>query len=162
MVPTLIMVVMVAVAAVSAAFGLEGGLHLYKIRSEAKQHLLDHMVGPNAKNVVSNFSRQMPISQMPRQARELIGVFMPDFDNELRSRPNLQPPPIFKLHAVSIGHRNRFGKVEKDILALIRSQANAAAMARVEVESESACRLFLRPMLGGAMNGSAMHRHINT
>jgi hypothetical protein len=62
------MVAMVAVAAVSAAFGLEGGLHLYKIRSEAMEHILNHMVGPNAKNLVSNFGRQMPISQMPSKA----------------------------------------------------------------------------------------------
>ena len=33
--PPVIVVVMVAVVAVSAAFGLEGGLHLYKICSEA-------------------------------------------------------------------------------------------------------------------------------
>jgi hypothetical protein len=120
------------------------------------------MVGPNAKNLVSNFSRQMPIPKMPREAHELFGIFMPDFDNELRSGLNPQPSPILKLHAISIGHRNRFGKVEKDIFALIRSQANAAAMARVKIESESACRLFLRPMPGGAMNRSAMHRHIST
>jgi hypothetical protein len=62
MMPSVIVVVMVAVVGVSAAFGLEGGLHLYKIRSEAMEHILDHVVGPNAKNLVSNFSRQMPIS----------------------------------------------------------------------------------------------------
>jgi hypothetical protein len=56
------------------------------------------------------------------------------------------------LQAVPIGHRNRVWKVEKDIFALIRHQANAAAMARVKIESERACRLFLRPMSGGAMN----------
>ena len=88
MVPV-IMVVMVAMATVSAAFGLEGSLHLYEIRSEAKEHILDHMVGPNAKNLVSNFSRQMPVSQMPRKAHKLIGIFMPDFDNKLRSGLNL-------------------------------------------------------------------------
>ncbi len=89
MMPTLIMAVMVAVTAVSAAFGLEGGLDLYKIRSEAMEHILDHIVGPNAKNLVSNFSRQMPISQMPSKAHELIRIFMPDFDNKLRSGSNL-------------------------------------------------------------------------
>jgi hypothetical protein len=87
--PTLIMVVMVAVAAVSTAFGLEGGLHLYKLRSEAMEHIFDHMVGPNAKNLVSNFSRQMPISQVPSKAHKLMGIFMPDFDNKLRSGLNL-------------------------------------------------------------------------
>jgi hypothetical protein len=82
------MAVMVFVATISAAFGLEGDLNFEKVRSEATEHILDHMVRPNAKNLVSNFSRQMPISQMPSKARELIGIFMPDFDNELSSRLN--------------------------------------------------------------------------
>jgi hypothetical protein len=150
--PSVIMVAMVAVAAVSAAFGLEGGLHLYKIRFEVMEHILDHMVGANAKNLVSNLSRQMPISQMPGKAHKLIGIFMPDFDNKLSSGLNLQQPPIVKLQAISIGHRNRFREVEKDIFALIGSQANAAAMARVEIESDRASRPFLRPVSGGAMN----------
>jgi len=56
------------------------------------------------------------------------------------------------LQAISIGHRNRFRKVEQDIFALIPSQPNAAAMACVKIESESACRRFTRPMSGGTMN----------
>jgi hypothetical protein len=151
MMPTLIRVA-VAVAAVSAAFGLEGGLHLDKIRSKALEQILDHMVGSYAQNLVLNFSRQMPISQMPGKAHELIGILMPDFDNELRSGLNLEPPPIFKLQAISVGHRDRLRKVEQDIFALIRRQANAAAMACVKIDSESTGRLLLRPMPGGAMN----------
>ena len=89
MMPTVIRLVMEAVAAVSAAFGLEGGLHPEKIRPEAVEHVLDHMVGPDAKDLVSNFSRQMPISQMPSKAHKLIELFMPDFDNRLRSGLNL-------------------------------------------------------------------------
>jgi hypothetical protein len=161
MMPPLILVVMVAMAAVSAAFGLEGNLHLYKIRSEATEHILDHMVGPNAQKLVSNFRRQMPVSQMPRKAHKLMRVFMPYFDNKFGRGLNPEPSPIFKLQAISIGHGDRFRKVEKDVFALIRSQANATAMACVEVESERACCLFLRPMPGGAMNGSGMHSHIH-
>jgi hypothetical protein len=157
MMPTV--AVFVILAAVRAALGLEGGLHLHELRSKAMEHILDHMVGPNTKNVVSNFHRQMPVSQMPRKAHKLIGIFVSDFDNQLRSGLNLQPPPIFQLQAISIGHRNRFRKVEKDIFALIRSQANSAAMARVEIESKSACRFFLRPVPGGAMNASVVHGH---
>jgi hypothetical protein len=165
---------MVAVAGVSAAFGLERDLHLCKIGSEAKEHILDHVVGPNAKNLVSNFSRQMPISQMPREARQLIGIFMSDFDNELRRSLNLEPSAIFELQAISVGHRNRLGKVEQDIFALIPSQANAASMPRVEIESKRAGRFFRRPIPGESMNGSTMsgitvnggvmrsHGHIST
>ena len=147
---------MVAVAGVSAAFGLERDLHLYKICTETKEHVLDHVVGPNAKNLVSNFSRQMPISQMPREASQLIGIFMSDFDNELRRRLNLEPSTIFKLQAISISHGNRLGKVEQDIFASIPSKANAASVARIKIKSKGACRFFRRPIPGGAMNGSAM------
>ena len=56
------MAVMVAVAAVRTALGLKGSAHVYEIRSEAVEHILDDMVGPDAKNLVLNFSRQMPIS----------------------------------------------------------------------------------------------------
>jgi hypothetical protein len=82
MVPTFIVVVVVAVT-VSTPFRLEGGQHLCNICSEATEHILDHMVRPNAENIVSNFRRQMPISQMPGKAHKLIGIFMSDFDNEL-------------------------------------------------------------------------------
>ena len=158
MMSTLIMVVMVIITAVSAAFRLERGLHLYKFRSQAMKHLLDHMVGPNAKNLITNFSRQMPISQMPGKAHELIGIFVPNFDNRLRSGLNLQQPPIVKLQRIPIGYRNCFWELEKDIFALIGTQTNAAAVARVEIESDRACRLFLRPVSRGAMNRGAMHR----
>jgi hypothetical protein len=156
MMPILTMAAMMAVAGVSAAFGLETDLHLYEIRSKTDEHILDHVVRPNAKNLFSNLSRQMPISQMPRKARQLIGIFMSDFDNELRRSLNLEPSTIFKLQAISISHGNRLGKVEQDIFALIPSQANAASMARVKIESERSCHFFRRPIPGGPMNGGTM------
>jgi len=151
MASTVIMFVMIAVTPVGAAFGLEGSSHVHKIRSQPMEHLFDHMVGPNAKNPASNFCRQMPVSQMPGKTRKLTGILMPDFDNELGRSLNLQQPPIVKLQAISVGHGNRLRKIEKDIFALVRGQANATAMARVEIESDGACRLFLRPMPGGVM-----------
>ncbi len=48
------MLVMVAVP-VSAAFGLERGRDLLKMCSEAAEHVLDHVVGPNAKNAGLEF-----------------------------------------------------------------------------------------------------------
>jgi hypothetical protein len=46
---------------------------------------------------------------MPRKARQLIGIFMSDFDNELRRSLNLEPSTIFELQAISISHGNRLG-----------------------------------------------------
>ena len=97
---------------IGAALGLEGGLHLHNISSETAEHILNHMVGADAKDLFSNFRRQMPISQMPGKAYKLMGILMPDFDNKLRSRLNFEPPPVVELQAISIGHRNRLRKVE--------------------------------------------------
>jgi hypothetical protein len=62
--------IVVMMATVCATLRLEGRLHFYKIRSEAVEHLLDDMVGPNAKTLVSNFSRQMPVSQNAMQGAQ--------------------------------------------------------------------------------------------
>jgi hypothetical protein len=119
--PFVIVVVVVAMLAVSAAFRLEGRPQLYKICSEAMEHILDDMVGTNAKNLVLNFSGQMSISQMPSQAHALIGILMSDFNEKFGSRLDLQPSSIIELQAVSICHCDRFREVEKDIFVLIRS-----------------------------------------
>jgi hypothetical protein len=152
MMPSASMVVMVAVAAVCAAFGLEGDPYLHEIRSETAEHILDHMIGANAKNVVPNFRRQMPVSQMPSKPRELMRIFVSDFDDGLRSGVDLQPPSVVQLQAISIRHCDGLWQVEKDIFPLIRSKANAAAMARVKIERERACCFFFRPMSSGTMN----------
>jgi hypothetical protein len=152
MMPAVNMVVMVAVTAVCAAFGLEGDPYLHEIRSETAEHILDHMVGANAKNLVPNFRRQMPVSQMPSKPRELMRIFVSDFDDGLRSGVDLQPPSVVQLQAISIRHCDGLWQVEKDIFPLIRSKANAAAMARVKIERERACCFFFRPMSSGTMN----------
>jgi hypothetical protein len=65
-------------------------------------------------------------------------IVVTDFDDGLRSGPHLQPPPVLQLQAVSVGHRDGFRQVEKDILSLVGSQSNAAAVTRIKIESESA------------------------
>ena len=151
--------VLMIVAAVRAAFGLKGCLYLHELRSKAVKHIFDHVVGSNPKNMVSNFSWQVPVSQMPRKAQELVRIFVSDFDDRFRSGLNLQPPPVFQLQAISIGHGNRFRKVKKDIFTLVRGQTNTPAVARIKIERQSACRCFFRPMAGGSMNRSVAHCH---
>jgi hypothetical protein len=157
--PAVRMVEMVAVAAVCAAFGLEGDLYLHEIRSETAEHILDHMVGANAKNLVPNFRRQMSVSQMPSKPRKLMRIFVPDFDDGLRSGVDLQPPSVVQLQSISVRHCDGLWQVEKDSFPLISSKANAAAMARIKIERECACSFFFRPMSSGAMNGSILHCH---
>jgi hypothetical protein len=151
--------VAVIVAAVRAAFGLKRCLQLHELRAKAVEHIFDHVIRSNPKNVISNLGRQVPVSQVPRKSRELMRIFVSDFHNRLRGSLNLQPPAILQLQSISIGHRNRFRKVKKQIFTLVRGQTNTPAVARIEIERQSACRFFFRPMPGGSMNGSVAHCH---
>jgi hypothetical protein len=62
------------------------------------------------------------------------------------------------LQPVSFSHGNGFWKIKKNIVPLISGQAKAAAVTRVEIESERACCFLRRPIPGGSMNRSAMSR----
>jgi hypothetical protein len=93
---------------------------------------------------------------MPSQTYELAGIFVSDLDNRFSGGLNLEPPPVPKLQSVSVGHGNRFWKIEKDVFTLVRRQANTPAMARVKIESESSRYFFFRPMPRGAMNRSVL------
>jgi hypothetical protein len=50
-------VTMLFMATVSTALGLERNLFSHQICTKAKEHFFDHMVWPNAKNLIANFSR---------------------------------------------------------------------------------------------------------
>jgi len=157
-----IMTVMVIITAVCPALGLERSIDLPENGAESVKHILDHMVRTDTKGVVSNVGRQMTIAEMPRKARKLATIFVRDLDNRFRGRLNHEPPPIIKLHTIPISHSDRFRKIEKDILPLIRRKPNPASVPGIEIERDSACGIFLRPMPGRTMNESGVYRHIST
>ena len=146
------MAVMVIVTTVRAAFGLKRSVACPENGAETGKHLFDHMVRPDTESFMSNLRRQMAIAEMPCEAHKLARIFMQHFDHRLCGRLNHKPPPIVKLHAISISHGDSLWKIEKNILALIRSEPNPAPMARIEIERDSACGSFLRPMPGRTMN----------
>jgi hypothetical protein len=146
------MAVMVIVTTVRAAFGLKRSVALSENCAEAGKQLFDHMVRPDSEGLMSNLRRQMTIAEMPCKAHKLARIFMPHLDNRLCGRLNHEPPPIVKLHTISIGHGDGLWKIEKDILPLIRREPNPASVPGIEIERDSACGIFLRPMPGRTMN----------
>src|SRR5262249_61922135 len=113
-----------AISAESAAFRLEPHSCHQKLGSETEEHVLDHMVRLDAKNIFPNFRRQMPVSQMPGKAHKLLRIPMSYFDDGLRSRLNLQPPAIFELQAISVSHCDSPGKIEQYVFSLIGRDPN--------------------------------------
>jgi hypothetical protein len=85
----LIMIVVVAMASISSPFGLKVVLHPRKLCSKTMKHILDHMIGPNAKNAISQFRWQMTVSEMPCDAQQLLAILMSDLDQKLDSGSDL-------------------------------------------------------------------------
>lgn len=147
-----IVAVAVRFTAVGTSFGLKGGLHLHEVSAESKEHVLDHVVRPNAKSLAADFSGQMSISEVPGEAYKLVGIVVPHLDNRLGGRLDSQPLPILELQAISIGHRNGAWQIDKDVPAVIRHQANAPAMTRVKINGEGVCSLFPGPFPAATMD----------
>src|SRR5262245_21856226 len=150
--------------AVRAAFGLKSCLKRHNRRSEAAQHVFDDVIRPNPKSVAADLGRHMTIAEMPRESHELTRFRVSDVDEGLGRCSNDEPRPVIELQAVSIGHVDRGGQIEKDLVALIADQADAATMPMVEIESDRAGGTFLRPFTSASMNDRPLRHssHINT
>lgn len=150
--------------AVRAALGLKGGLKLHNRRSEAAKHVFDDVIPPNPKSVATDLGWHMTVAEMPRESHELTRLRVSDVDDGLGRRSNDDPRPVIELHAVSIGHGDRGGQIEKYPVALIGDQADAPTMPMVEIESDRAGRAFLRPIASTSMNDGTLRHgsHINT
>jgi hypothetical protein len=144
--------VVVPMPTISPTFGLKWSRHLGELRAEPRQHRLDHVVGADAQGVVPNFGWQMPITQVPPQAGELPGIRMPDFDERLLGRANFQPPAVLELQAIAIRHCNGLRKIEQNIVAFVRREANPPAVALFEIESENSYRCVRGPFAVRSVN----------
>src|ERR1700751_2544025 len=97
----LALLVAMIMVTVSAALRLKTGLHVCEIRSKAVKHILNHMIWPNTKNVVSDFCWQMTVSEMPRDAHEARETPIPPPPKRSSSGSAPQPPAVIELEAIA-------------------------------------------------------------
>ena len=162
MMMVVMMMVVIVHGVVCAAFGLESCVDFLERGSETLQHFLNYVIWPNAEHVPANLGRQVAISKVPSKAHQLVVVFVTDFHQQLACCGDPKPGSVIELEPVAVGHGDRFWQIKQDVFSLVRGKADASSMTRVEIERERACRSFLRPMSGRAMNRSVMHRRLNT
>jgi hypothetical protein len=146
--------------AIGAALGLERRLDVPQLRSEATEHVLDHVVRPEAENPLADLGRQVAVSEVPGEARQLLWIPVTDLDDGLRGSLDPEPSPVVEEEPVTVRHGDGLRKLEQDDLAIVRGEAHAAAVTGIEIEGERPRGLFEWPVAGAAMNESAVHRHI--
>src|SRR5262245_48207884 len=130
------MVLAVFMAAVGAAFRLKCRLQMDQPRAEAAEHVFDDVIRSNAKSLVPQFGRHVPVAEVPREPHELTRVVSANIDHRLGCSTNHEPSAIFDLLPIAIAHRRRAVQMEKNFVSLICNQTNPAPMPVVEVERE--------------------------
>lgn len=127
-------VMRVATAGISAAFGIERRFDLNHARAEATHHVFDDMIAANTKSLADDLSRKMSVSEMPRNAHEMMRIGTANFDQRLGRGNNLDKPPVFKDERVSPAQRNRLLQIEKKFQPSRSRHRHAATMTIVEIE----------------------------
>jgi hypothetical protein len=102
--------------------------------AQTLDHLLDHMVRPNADPVTQQLHRQMPVAEMPRDSHKLAIVMRVNLQQRFRTRPNPDNPAILQREPVTIPQAHGLRKIDQQVFAALGSQDNAAAMTAIEVD----------------------------
>jgi hypothetical protein len=160
--PVFATVAIVCRAGVRAAFRLKRRMHSHKRCAKVLQHVLDHVIRPYAQSALTHLGCQVPIAEMPGESRELYRILVLDLDDRFWRSPHMQPPPVVELQTVSIGHGDRLRQIEKNLFAIVGSQANATPVTPIELESQSTYRSLIRPLAYPSMDTSAMKSHVST
>jgi hypothetical protein len=101
-VPAVCLMAVTVAAAISSSFGLKRRFNLCQFGSKTMKHVLNHVIGPDTQKIFSNFRRQMAISEVPREARQFMGIFVPNLNNRFSSGPDSNPVSIIQLQAVAV------------------------------------------------------------
>jgi hypothetical protein len=152
-----VMAVAMFATAICSTFGLERRFDLRQPGSETGKHVFDYVVGANEKEISANLRRKMPVSEMPCEAHQLMGMRMPDLYKGFGSGPNPEPIAVVELQSIAVGHRDCFRKIEQYFFSMVCGETNPTPMPCVEIKRDRANRLFAWPVSCRSMDGSIVH-----
>jgi hypothetical protein len=132
---------MVMMLAVGTGFGLEGGLEMAELRTEAKEHRLDHVVRANTQGVFADLGQEMPVAEMPGDLDEIRGS---DLDHGLGQRLDPEQGTILETESLARLQAGCFGEIDQDVLAAPGANHVAPASSALEVEGHG---------VGGTLGG---------
>lgn len=136
------------------AFGIKGGFHSADLPTKSFNHRLDHMVAADAKAAADDLHRQMPVTQMPCEAREFLLGLRADLAERLGRPDDLDKPPVRETRGIAGPKRDRRGKIEKEAQAAHRFEHDPPAVAVVVVQNDRIGRLFAPIAAGDDRRGS--------
>jgi hypothetical protein len=98
---------------VRAAFGIEWRLDLDYAGAELDRHVGDHMVAPDPQVFRKQLCRQVPITEMPGNARQMQRVVAADLQQGLRRCKHLDETAVLQHQRIAVAQERHIGKVEQ-------------------------------------------------
>jgi hypothetical protein len=142
MVVILAMAAMVMVGRIGTAFRLEWRFDFDNLGAEASRHVGDDVIAPDAKRPPQQLRRQVPIAQMPGQAREMVSVVATDFQQSFARGDDLDQAAVLENERVTTaqpGAADR--KVKQKLYSALSDHRHAAPLAFIVIEHDAVSRI---------------------
>jgi hypothetical protein len=151
----MVMAHMAIMFAISAAFRVKRRFHMGKLSTQALQHGFNHMILADQNPAAFNLRRQMPIAEMPGQARQPFRRFGGDFNQGLGRGLHQNNAATFQQQPITLAERGGFFQIEQKRKTTFRDIALAAAETVIEIQRHTMARSAFHPAAGGQhLNGA--------
>jgi hypothetical protein len=152
-----VMVMVPVVMLVGATLGIKRRFYRLKPRTEAAQHIFDHMIAPDAQPRADDLDVDVTIADVPGKAREIVSVGSGNFNERLRPADHADNGAIVEYEAVAVAERRGLRQIEQKLCAALAAQHNPPAMTLMRVERNGVDGACLIPVSGGFDGASALH-----
>lgn len=131
-----VIVTRMTAACIGSTFGIERRFDRDHFCAETFHHIFDDVVAANAKSLADNLRRQMPVTEMPSDAHEMMRIGTANLDQRFRRGDHLDQAPVFEHQCIATAQRSGFFKVQKKFHAARAGHRQATAMPVVEIEHD--------------------------
>ncbi len=101
--------IMLMMMVISAALGLERRLDGGEPRTEANQHLFEHMIAADAQAIADHLHLRVPVAEVPGEASQLGRVGRRDLNQRLRPSDYPHNGAILQHEAVAVAQHRGLG-----------------------------------------------------
>jgi hypothetical protein len=152
-----VMMMMALVMVVGAALGIKRRFDRLKPGTEAAQHILDHMIAPDAQPLADDLHVDVTITDVPRKARQIVGVGGGDFDERLGPADHADDRAVVEHETVAVAERGGLRQIEQKFGAALTAQHHPPAMALMRIEEDGVDGARFIPVSGGFDGARALH-----
>ena len=135
-------------AEIGAAFRIEWGLDLDDPRAEPFDHVLDHMIAPDAQVPAGELNRQMTVAEMPGDSDQEMRVVAANLEQGFGGGDDLDQPAVLEHQRVAAPQHYNLRQVEQELKSARARHHHPAAVPIVEFEHDAVSGGFA-PCRGG-------------